>query len=489
MATPLPTLTECRQMLDTGKTSSLELTTQALECIAELDSTIGAFLTIIRDQALAAARAADARLVAGERTPVLGIPMALKDVLITKGITTTAGSKMLMNYVPPFNSTVAERLERAGAVLLGKLNCDEFAMGSSNENSAFKPVHNPWDHTRVPGGSSGGSAAAVAAGEAVFTLGSDTGGSIRQPASFCGVVGMKPTYGRVSRFGLIAFASSLDQVGPLTRTCADAARVMSVIAGGDPRDSTSSSREVPDYVGALKSTHLDGIRVGIPKEFFVSGMEPGVQAAIQDALCELERLGATLHDVSLPYAPYALPAYYIIAPAEASANLARFDGVKYGYRAAEGDAMWDVYAATRGQGFGSEVKRRIMLGTYALSAGYYDAYYLQAQKVRTLIRKDYEDALQTVDVLAAPTAPTTAFRLGEKSGDPVAMYFSDVCTIPLNLAGLPGLVVPCALVDHLPVGLQLMGRAWGEAELLRIGHALEQSSGAIGLPGRQIQRG
>lgn len=482
MSDLLPTLAACRKLLDERRVSARELTQQALARIAAVDDRIGAYLTVVEEHALAAAAVADERLAAGERGPLLGIPMALKDVLITQGIRTTAGSKMLSNYIPPFESTVAERLKAAGAILLGKLNCDEFAMGSSNENSAFKPVHNPWDLDRVPGGSSGGSAAAVAAAEAVFTLGSDTGGSIRQPASFCGVVGLKPTYGRVSRFGLIAFASSLDQVGPFTRTCEDAAYVLEVIAGHDPRDSTSARQPVPTYRAALEDYNLHGLRVGIPQEFFVPGLQPEVGKAIESAIAQLERLGAKLRDVSLPHAPYALPAYYIIAPAEASANLARFDGVKYGYRAAEGDAMWDIYAASRGEGFGSEVKRRIMLGTYALSAGYYDAYYVQAQKVRTLIRQDFDRVFHEVDLLVAPTAPTTAFQLGEKVDDPLAMYFSDVCTIPLNLAGLPGLVVPCSLVSGLPVGLQLMGPSWSEGELLRVGHVFEQTTHGIGLP-------
>ncbi|MCL5947153.1 MAG: Asp-tRNA(Asn)/Glu-tRNA(Gln) amidotransferase subunit GatA [Chloroflexi bacterium] len=482
MSDPLPTLAACRKLLDERHISARELTQQALDRIAAVDDSIGAYLTVVEEHALAAAAAADERLAAGERGPLLGIPMALKDVLITQGIRTTAGSKMLSSYIPPFEGTVAERLQAAGAVLLGKLNCDEFAMGSSNENSAFKPVHNPWDLQRVPGGSSGGSAAAVAAAEAVFTLGSDTGGSIRQPASFCGVVGLKPTYGRVSRFGLIAFASSLDQVGPFTRTCEDAAYVLEVIAGHDSRDSTSARQPVPTYRAALANHDLHGLRIGIPQEFFVPGLQPEVGKAIEGAIGQLEQLGAKLYDVSLPHAPYALPAYYIIAPAEASANLARFDGVKYGYRATEGDALWDVYAATRGEGFGPEVKRRIMLGTYALSAGYYDAYYLQAQKVRTLIRQDFDRAFREVDLLVAPTSPTTAFRLGEKVDDPLAMYFSDVCTIPLNLAGLPGLVVPCALAHGLPVGIQLMGASWSEGELLRVGHAFEQATQGIGLP-------
>ena len=481
-AAPLPTLTEAAALLRRGDCSALELTEQALARIVAVDGEIGAYLTLCADEARATARAADARLAAGDAGPLTGVPMALKDVLITEGVRTTAGSRMLEHFIPPYQGTVAARLAEAGAILLGKLNCDEFAMGSSTENSAYGPVHNPWDLARVPGGSSGGSAAAVAAGEAVFTLGSDTGGSIRQPAAFCGVVGLKPTYGRVSRYGLIAFASSLDQIGPFTRTCADAALVLQAIAGYDPNDATSATVPAPDYSAALSDQDLKGLRLGVPKELFVAGMQPELERAIRHAIATLAGLGAELREVSLPHAEYALPAYYIIAPAEASANLARFDGVKYGYRAAEGDAMWDVYALTRGQGFGPEVKRRIMLGTYALSAGYYDAYYRQAQKVRTLIRQDFAAAFAEVDALVAPTTPTTAFRLGEKTDDPVAMYFSDVCTIPVNLAGLPGLVVPCGLAGGLPVGLQLIGPAWGEPLLLRIGHALESTGCGVGLP-------
>ena len=483
MATaPLPTLIEAAALLRRRDCSALELTEQALARVDAVDGQIGAYLTRCDEDARTAARVADTRLAEGKAGPLTGIPMALKDVLITEGVRTTAGSRMLEQFVPPYQGTVAARLAEAGAILLGKLNCDEFAMGSSTENSAFGPVHNPWDTARVPGGSSGGSAAAVAAGEAVFTLGTDTGGSIRQPAAFCGVVGFKPTYGRVSRYGLIAFASSLDQIGPFTRTCADAALVLQAIAGHDPNDATSASVPVPDYSAALTGQDIKGLRLGVPRELFVEGMQPEVEHAIREGIATLAGLGADLREVSLPHSQYALPAYYIIAPAEASANLARFDGVKYGYRAAEGDAMWDVYALTRGQGFGPEVKRRIMLGTYALSAGYYDAYYRQAQKVRTLIRQDFATAFSEVDALVAPTTPTTAFRLGEKSNDPVAMYFSDVCTIPVNLAGLPGLVVPCGLAGGLPVGLQLIGPPWSEALLLRIGHALELSGCGIGLP-------
>ncbi len=478
---PLPTLGEASALLRRRELSAVELTDWALDRIAQVDGRVGAFLTLCADQARVDAATADARLASGEAAPLTGIPMALKDVLITRGVRTTAGSRMLEQFVPPYQGTMAARLEAAGAILLGKLNCDEFAMGSSNENSAYGPVHNPWDLRRVPGGSSGGSAAAVAAGETIFSLGSDTGGSIRQPAAFCGVVGMKPTYGRVSRYGLIAFASSLDQIGPFTRTCADTAVVLQAIAGHDPCDATSANLPVPDYTAALSGDDLRGLRLGVPRELFVAGMQPGVDRVVRDAIATCGRLGATIEEVELPHAPYALPAYYIIAPAEASANLARYDGVKYGYRA-EGTTMWDQYAQTRGQGFGPEVKRRIMLGTYALSAGYYDAYYLQAQKVRTLIRQDFDLAFRQVDALIAPTAPTVAFGIGEKSDDPVAMYFSDVCTIPLNLAGLPGLVLPGGLAGGLPVGVQLMGPAWGEGTLLRVGHALETAIGRLGQP-------
>jgi aspartyl-tRNA(Asn)/glutamyl-tRNA(Gln) amidotransferase subunit A len=401
--------------------------------------------------------------------------MALKDVISTRGIRTTCSSKMLEHFIPIYDATVVTKLYAAGAVLLGKTNMDEFAMGSSCENSAFFPTHNPWDLDRVPGGSSGGSAAAVAAGEAIYTLGSDTGGSIRQPASLCGVVGLKPTYGRVSRFGLVAFASSLDQIGPFTRTVEDAAIVLEAIAGRDPNDSTSADVPVPNFRAALGGD-LRGLRLGVPKEYFVRGMQPGVDAALRAAIRELEALGATVDwDVSLPHTEYALAVYYLVAPSEASANLARYDGVKYGF-SAEAPTMWEEMERTRGLGFGPEVKRRIMLGTYALSAGYYDAYYLKAQKVRTLIKRDFDEAFARYDALVAPTSPTVAFRLGEKLDDPLQMYLSDVCTLPINIAGVCGLSVPAGLSDGLPVGLQIIGKPFDEATILRIGHAYQQAT-------------
>ncbi len=482
IANPLPDLAHASTLLRTRQLSAVELTRQALNRIDAVDSKVKAFLTVCGDGALAQAREADARLAASTAGPLTGIPMALKDVLITQGVRTTAGSRMLEHFVPPYDGHVNELLRAAGAVMVGKVNCDEFAMGSSTDNSAYGPVHNPWDLTCVPGGSSGGSSAAVAAGEVIFSLGSDTGGSIRQPAALSGVVGMKPTYGRVSRYGLIAFASSLDQIGPFTRTCADMAVVLQAIAGHDQRDSTSADVPVPNYSALLNQTDLRGLRLGVPKELFVDGMQPEVERTIRASIAKLVELGAEEREVSLPHAGYALPAYYIIAPAEASANLARFDGVKYGYRSHSGDSMWDQFSRTRGEGFGPEVKRRIMLGTYALSAGYFDAYYLQAQKVRTLVRRDFELAFAECDALVAPTTPTVAFKIGEKANDPVAMYLNDVCTIPVNLAGLPGLVVPCGLAGGLPVGVQLIGKAWSEDLLLRIGNTLELALGSLGLP-------
>ncbi len=395
--------------------------------------------------------------------------------MVTRGVRTTAGSKILENFVPPYDCTAVARLEAAGAVVLGKLNCDEFAMGSSTENSAYHPVHNPRDKTRVPGGSSGGSAAAVAAGMAVATLGSDTGGSIRQPASFCGVVGLKPTYGRVSRYGLIAFASSLDHIGPFANTVKDAALMLRTIAGRDPMDSTSADLPVPDYVAELEKP-VRGLKVGVAKEYFGSGLDAEVRAAVEAAIQKLAALGCEIVPVTLPHTEYAIPAYYIVATAEASANLARFDGVRYGFRAKGAKTLAEMYRETRDRGFGMEVKRRIMLGTYALSAGYYDAYYLKAQKVRTLLTRDFDEAFKKVDVIAAPTAPTPAFKLGEKVDDPLAMYLADIYTVTANLAGIPGISVPCGENhEKLPIGLQLFARHFDEATLLRVAHGYEQS--------------
>jgi aspartyl-tRNA(Asn)/glutamyl-tRNA(Gln) amidotransferase subunit A len=457
-----------------GELSAVELTNAYLQRIERVDGAVQAYLTVTAEDARAAAAEADARRARGDDAPLLGVPIALKDIFCTRGIETTCASRILKGFVPPYDATVAERLRSAGAVLLGKTNMDEFAMGSSTENSAFMPTRNPWDLGRVPGGSSGGSAAAVAAGMAAASLGTDTGGSIRQPAALCGVVGMKPTYGRVSRFGVIAFASSLDQVGPFARTVPDCALMLNVIAGRDPRDSTSLPDPVPDYVAAT-GAGLEGLRVGVPDEYFVSGMEPGVEASVRRAIDTLTELGARVDTVSLPHTQHALSVYYLIAPAEASANLARYDSVKYGYRVENPESVLDSYLRTRGEGFGPEVKRRIMLGTYALSAGYYDAYYVKAQKVRTLIKQDFDRAFERFDVLVAPTSPSVAFPFGAKTQDPLSMYLSDVCTLPVNLAGLPGLSLPCGLSAGLPVGLQLIGPPLGEEVLFRVAAAYERT--------------
>jgi aspartyl-tRNA(Asn)/glutamyl-tRNA(Gln) amidotransferase subunit A len=442
--------------------------------IASEDPKIGAYLTLSKERALEQAARMDALAAKGETLPPFGgVPIAIKDVMVTRGLRTTAGSKILENYIPPYDCTAVARLEAAGAVILGKLNCDEFAMGSSNENSAYKPVHNPRDLERVPGGSSGGSAAAVAAGMAVITLGSDTGGSIRQPASFCGVVGVKPTYGRVSRYGLIAFASSLDHIGPLAHTVKDAALVLRTIAGRDPMDSTSADVPVPEYVTELQKD-VRGLRIGVPKECFGEGLDAEVRASVEAAIQKLAGRGCEVVPVSLPHSSYAIPAYYIVATAEASANLARFDGVRYGFRSAEARALSDMYRKTRDGGFGAEVKRRIMLGTYALSAGYYDAYYLKAQRVRTLLTRDFEEAFQKVDAIVTPTSPTAAFKLGEKCDDPLAMYLNDIYTVTANLVGIPGISVPCGTTKSgLPIGAQILGKHFDEATILRLAQAFE----------------
>jgi aspartyl-tRNA(Asn)/glutamyl-tRNA(Gln) amidotransferase subunit A len=441
------------------------------------DPQIGAYLTLSRDRALAKASEMDTLATQGEKLPPLGgVPVGVKDVMVTRGIRTTAGSKMLGNYIPPYDCTAVARIEAAGAVVLGKLNCDEFAMGSSNENSAWKPVHNPRDLSRVPGGSSGGSAAAVAADMAVITLGSDTGGSIRQPASFCGVVGLKPTYGRVSRYGLIAFASSLDHIGPFGKTVKDAAIVLKTIAGRDPMDSTSTDVPVPDYLAELEKP-VEGLKIGVAKEYLGEGLHPEVRAAVAKAVETLAQLGCEIVDISLPHTQYAIPAYYIVATAEASSNLARFDGVRYGYRASDAKTLSEMYRRTRDQGFGPEVKRRIMLGTYALSAGYYDAYYLKAQKVRTLLTSDFDAAFEKVDAIVTPTSPTAAFKLGDKADDPLAMYLADIYTVTANLAGVPGISVPCGETKQkLPIGLQILGKHFDEATILRVAAAYERAS-------------
>ena len=459
-----------------GEATPSQVTEECLARIEALDGDVRAFLTVTREAALAQAREADARFRAGRpRGPLDGVPVAFKDVLCTRGVRTTCGSRILEQFVPPYDATAVARLREAGAVMLGKLNMDEFAMGSSTEHSAFFATRNPWDVDRVPGGSSGGAAAAVAARMVAATLGSDTGGSIRQPAAFCGTVGLKPTYGRVSRYGLVAFASSLDQIGPFTRTVRDAALVLQAIAGADPMDSTSVAVPVPDYCAEL-TRGVEGLRIGIPAEYFIEGMDPEVEAAVRAAITALERLGARAEPVSLPHSEYGLAVYYLIAPAEASSNLARYDGVKYGLRTAGGRDLIGMYGRTRAAGFGDEVKRRIMLGTYALSAGYYDAYYGKAQRVRTLVRRDFEQAFERVDVIAAPATPGVAFKLGEKS-EPLQMYLNDIFAVPVNLAGLPGISVPAGFTANgLPIGLQLVGRAFDEATVLRAAHAYERST-------------
>jgi len=470
----LPTIREAHQRLKSREASSVELTELYLERIRSLEPKIQALITVTDELAMSQARRADELIAAGEAGVLTGIPMIIKDNMCTRGVATTCASKVLGGFVPPYDATVVSKLSEYHPVVLGKANMDEFAMGSSTENSAFYPTRNPWDTTCVPGGSSGGSAAAVAAGEAVYALGSDTGGSIRQPAGFCGVTGLKPTYGRVSRYGLVAFASSLDQIGPLTRDVADCALVMNAISGYDPRDSTSVPQPVPDYTAGL-SAELNGIRLGVPREYFVAGMQDEVDRSVRNAIGVLAGLGATVDwDVSLANTPYALAAYYIIAPSEASANLARYDGVKYGYAYPDADNMWEAMSRTRQYGFGAEVKRRIMLGTYALSAGYYDAWYVKAQKVRTLIRQEFDEAFTRYDALVTPTSPSVAFKIGEKVGDPLQMYLSDVCTLPINIAGLPAISIPAGFADGLPVGMQIIGKPFAEETILKVAHAFQQ---------------
>ncbi|MFC1982813.1 Asp-tRNA(Asn)/Glu-tRNA(Gln) amidotransferase subunit GatA [Chloroflexota bacterium] len=469
------TVHEAHQLLKSKQLSSVELTGAYLERIRKVEQEVHALVTVTDDLALEQARRADERLAAGDAGHLTGVPVVIKDNMCTKGIRTTCSSKMLENFMPPYNATVVERLNDCGAVIVGKANMDEFAMGSSTENSALFITRNPWDLTRVPGGSSGGSAAVVAARGAVCALGSDTGGSIRQPAGFCSVVGLKPTYGRVSRYGLVAFASSLDQIGPLTQDVTDCAIVMNAIAGYDERDSTSVPTPVPDYTRCL-AAELGGLKIGVPKEYFVEGMQPEVAAAMQTAVAKLEQLGTEVDwEVSLPSTPYALAVYYIIAPSEASANLARYDGVKYGF-SYQADSIWEAMEKTRENGFGPEVKRRIMLGTYALSAGYYDAYYLKAQKVRTLIRREFDQAFEKYDVLVTPTSPTVPFKIGEKTDDPLQMYLSDVCTLPINIAGVPAISVPAGFADGLPIGMQIIGKPFAEETLLRVAYAYEQAT-------------
>jgi aspartyl-tRNA(Asn)/glutamyl-tRNA(Gln) amidotransferase subunit A len=470
------TIHQLHEMLKKGEVTSQEATASVFKRIKEVEGQVHAYVTLTEELAMQQAQEADARTKKGEMTLLTGIPLALKDILCTRGIKTTCSSRILENFVPPFDATVVKKLKEEGAVFTGKTNMDEFAMGSSTETSYFGVTRNPWDIKRVPGGSSGGSAAAVAADECIAATGSDTGGSIRQPASLCGIVGLKPTYGRISRFGLIAFASSLDQIGPMTKDVEDTAILLNFLCGHDPMDSTSINLPVPDYTKSLKKD-LKGIRLGIPDEYFIEGLDPEVREAIERAIQIMEGLGATSQKVSLPHTKYALAIYYLIAPSEASSNLARYDGVKYGYRSKDGENLLEMYINTRSQGFGQEVKRRIMLGTYALSAGYYDAYYRKASQGRTLIRRDFEEAFKECDLIVTPTAPTPAFKLGEKTTDPLQMYLSDIFTIPCNLAGLPGISIPCGFSrEGLPIGLQLLAPSYEEEKLIHGAYAFEQST-------------
>lgn len=468
------TLSELAAALTAGEFTSRELTEHQLARIARLDGELNSFITVTAEQALAAAEAADAARARGQAGPLTGLPLAIKDLFCTEGVLTTAGSRMLANFVSPYDATVVEKLKAAGTVSLGKVNLDEFAMGSSNENSAFGPVKNPWDTSAVPGGSSGGSAAAVAAGLVPAAMGTDTGGSIRQPAAFCGITGLKPTYGRVSRWGIIAYASSLDQAGPMARTAEDCALLLNAIAGPDPKDSTSVARGVPDYTEEL-SAPLSGLKIGLPVEHFGDGLDPEVEAAVREAVRVFESLGATVREVSLPHTHYAIPAYYVIAPAEASSNLSRYDGVRFGHRCKAPTDLTDLYKRSRAEGFGEEVKRRILIGTHTLSEGFFDAYYKKAQQVRRLIRQDFLDAFEEVDVLMGPASPTPAFDLGAKK-DPVSMYLQDIYTIAVNLAGIPGISVPAGFVGKRPVGLQILGTHFAEARLLNVAHRFQQAT-------------
>lgn len=470
------TIHEAQDKLRHGEITSVELTESVLERIEAVEDKVGGYLSLQAALALDMARMADERRAIGEDHPLLGIPLGIKDIITTQGVPTTAGSKILTGFTPPFDATVITKLRQEGAVFVGKTNMDEFAMGSSTEYSAYHVTRNPWDLGRVPGGSSGGSGAVVAAQEALAALGTDTGGSVRLPASYCGVVGLKPTYGRVSRYGVIAYGSSLDQVGPLAKDVEDAAILLNCIAGHDPRDSTSLNAPVPDYVAEMKRTqNLQGLKIGVPKEYFIEGLDAGVEAAVRTAIAQLVELGAEVVEVSLPHTRYGIPVYYLVATAEASANLSRYDGVRFGLRQDGGD-MWETFRQTRTAGFGPEVKRRIMLGTYALSAGYYDAYYLKAQQVRTLLRRDFERAFEQVDVLVSPVAPSVAFELGAKTDDPLQMYLIDVFTVSLNLVGVCGISVPCGFSEGMPVGLQIIGPALGESTILRTAYQYQQAA-------------
>ncbi|MCG8534169.1 MAG: Asp-tRNA(Asn)/Glu-tRNA(Gln) amidotransferase subunit GatA [Pseudomonadales bacterium] len=469
------TLKALSDMLVSGEISSQELTQHFLDRIQQHDQELNSFITVTEELALEQAKAADASRAAGNATALTGIPIAQKDIFCTQGVRTSCASKMLDNFEAPYNATVVEKLNQAGTVCLGKTNMDEFAMGSSNETSFYGPVKNPWNTDYVPGGSSGGSAAAVAARLCPASTGTDTGGSIRQPASLCGITGLKPTYGRVSRWGMIAFASSLDQGGPMTQTAEDAALLLNAMAGFDPKDSTSTDIDVPDYTADL-NTPLDGLRIGLPKEFFEKGLDSNVESVVQEAIKQYEKLGATVVDIELPNTHLSIPAYYVVAPAEASSNLSRYDGVRFGYRCENPMDLEDLYKRSRGEGFGEEVKRRILIGTYALSAGYYDAYYLKAQKVRRLIKNDFDEAFKNVDVIMGPTAPNAGFKLGEKAADPVSMYLSDIYTISVNMAGLPGISIPAGESNGLPVGLQIIGNYFDEARLLNVAHRYQQET-------------
>ncbi|WP_370216163.1 Asp-tRNA(Asn)/Glu-tRNA(Gln) amidotransferase subunit GatA [Thalassolituus sp.] len=469
------TIAEISRDLAAGEYSSTEITTDLLKRVKDLDKGINSFITVTEDQALAQAKAADERRAAGNATAWTGVPMAHTDIFCTKGVLTTCGSKMLGNFEAPYDATVVENFNNAGAVSLGKTNMDEFAMGSSNETSFFGPVKNPWDTDRVPGGSSGGSAAAVAARLVPGATATDTGGSIRQPAALCGITGLKPTYGRVSRYGMIAFASSLDQAGTMTRTAEDSAMMMNVMASYDKKDSTCVERDVPDYTSTLNDS-IEGMTIGLPKEYFRDDISAEMQQQVRNAIAEYEKLGAKVKEISLPNTHLSVPTYYVVAPAECSANLSRMDGVRFGYRCEDPKDIEDLYCRSRGEGFGNEVKRRIMIGAYALSAGFYDAYYKKAQQVRRLIKNDFVEAFKDVDVIMSPTSPTPAFKFGEKTDDPVAMYLEDIFTIATNLAGLPGMSVPCGQVNNLPVGLQLIGNYFDEARILNAGHKFQQAT-------------
>jgi len=470
------TIAELSADLRARRVSSVELARHFLARIARLDPGLNSFISVTEEQAIAAAAAADRRLAAGDAGPLTGIPLAHKDIFCTRGVKTSCGSRMLDNFISPYDATVVERLARAGVVTLGKTNMDEFAMGSSNETSWYGPVRNPWNVARVPGGSSGGSAAAVAARLAPAATGTDTGGSIRQPAALCGLTGLKPTYGRVSRYGMIAFASSLDQAGPIATSAEDAALLLTAMAGFDPRDSTSLEHPVPDYHAQLEDTSVAGLNIGLPREYFGDGLDPAVARAVEEAVEVYRRLGANVVEISLPNSALAVPTYYVVAPAECSSNLSRFDGVRFGYRCEEPRNLIDLYERSRGEGFGAEVKRRIMIGTYVLSAGYYDAYYLKAQKLRRLISEDFRRAFAEVDVIMGPTAPTPAFGLGAKQDDPLTMYLCDIYTIAVNLAGLPALSLPCGFAGALPVGLQLIGDYFADGRLLGLAHAYQRET-------------